>query len=466
MSNPFSSIVSQASKPLESAEDRVRVARYLARCTIGYFAPPLMAMRMYESKSVPTMGVSPTFQMYYNPDFVNSCVEKARAVTTSAPCPVCKSTSHHDLAYIAGVLLHEAMHPFKRHAKRSRSVGADTQSLHTVWNVAADLEINDMLLSIFDSEFKYNKGKVPRLCLPEGVVLLSKYGFEPNKSAEFYFSELMKNHVQFENEPDCGSGADGYVRDYEKGDGAANPQESDPDNPPYGASEDDVRDMERKVARKIKEQQGSRGDVPNGMVVWADGVLAPPKHNWRTEIHKMVRYGESIGFGEGEPTFRRLSRLSAALDFDIILPSELEHEPRSVAVIDTSGSMLGGSTNRSLLELALAEVDAVRAMSGGEIYVVDCDAEAYTDMPKRVSRLSHASLRGGGGTDMRVGIRVAERMSRVDYTMLFTDGGTPFPEHPLKNGSSLIIILVGVKPEDVRNLGVPSFAHVVCIDEV
>lgn len=466
MANPFTNIVVQT-KPLESAADRVRVARYMARSVVGYFAPPLMALRMYESKSVPTLSVTQTFQMYYNPEFVDKMVDQAKAITPSAPCPTCGATSHHELAYVGGVLLHEAMHPFKRHSKRARAVGADRE-FHHVWNIAADLEINDMLLQVFDLEHKH-RPNFPKLCIPEGCVRLEQYKFAPDIAAEVYFKDLMALPQPPQSSPNCGSGADGHSREYEDSpDGGGSP--SDQDNPqdtagdPYGSSEEDVKDMERRVAKGAREASARRGTVPAGLVVWSDGVLAPPKYNWRSELSKMVRYGEALNTGDGEDSFHRIHKMSAALDFEVIFPSELEYTARNIAVIDTSGSMLSGG-GRSLLDEAISEVDNIRELSNGEIMVIDCDAEVYSTTPKKVTNLKKMNLRGGGGTDMRVGLAVAEKVPRVDYTLLFTDGYTPFPDKPLRNGSLLIVVLIGASKENASRFGIPSWAKTVFVTQ-
>ena len=58
-------------------------------------------------------------------------------------------------------------------------------------------------------------------------------------------------------------------------------------------------------------------------------------------------------------------------------------------------------------------------------------------------------LAGGGGTDMRVGIRAAhQQRPRPDVIVVFTDGHTPWPDAP-PPGSAMIAALLGRDRRDL-----------------
>ena len=112
-----------------------------------------------------------------------------------------------------------------------------------------------------------------------------------------------------------------------------------------------------------------------------------------------------------------------------MLPSTRRPIPSVAMVIDTSGSVDDG-----LLARALAEVDgALRALGvGGQaVSVISCDVAAT--QPTRVRRARDVRLAGGGGTDMRVGIRAAAALRpRPDLVVVLTDGYTPWPDAPAR----------------------------------
>jgi predicted metal-dependent peptidase len=114
-------------------------------------------------------------------------------------------------------------------------------------------------------------------------------------------------------------------------------------------------------------------------------------------------------------------------------------------VVDTSGSV-----DDRLLGQALGEVDgALRALgvAGTSIAVYACDAAVHT--VSRVRRARDTRLAGGGGTDMRVGIRhAAEQRPRPDVLVVFTDGWTPWPAEP-PPGIVVVAALLGHRRGDL-----------------
>ena len=61
--------------------------------------------------------------------------------------------------------------------------------------------------------------------------------------------------------------------------------------------------------------------------------------------------------------------------------------------------------------------------------MLSCDARV--EWVKEILSTKSVKLSGGGGTDMRVGVADAATLRpRLDVLVVFTDGGTPWPESP------------------------------------
>jgi predicted metal-dependent peptidase len=486
------------------------------------------------------MAVDKYFRCYVNPKFLDQCRELAAEVSASNPCTSCGAEKHHPIAYIGGVICHEAWHVLRTHHDRARTNDAITAWLGYLWNVGADMEINDGLIEVFQ-----HAPKVPnKLCLPPiqtevdktvnktGVLLPQSEGFPDGKLVEEYYN-LLKDKAEDEKEknpdgkepgeegecgtcggtgveppksasggkeegdgdgsggeggesggcqetgigsgkggqqacPDChgsgksfdkifgeadsGSGADGQERGYEEG-------EPGPDNPMSGLSEIEARMVRKEVAKEIREAVKNRGNVPGGWKLWADEELGVPKYDWRSELRKVLSRSIHTIPGDSVRTFRRLSRRCSAIGHKAILPSHRDSAPQVCIVQDTSGSM-GVDNMRSSLEETKGLLKAVQA---GVTYI-NCDAAA--DKAQAVTSVRNIDLHGGGGTDMRVGIKAAlDSYPDPDVIILFTDGYTPWPDNKLPKGIQLVVCLVGQSACDAND--VPSWCKVVkIVDEI
>lgn len=285
-------------------------------------------------------------------------------------------------------LLHQVTHLLRHHA--DRYPGGDPKT----WNVAGDAEINDDLHT--DALVVPDQAVTPRkLDMPEGWI------------AEQYWEKL--NEEPPDPSCDCGTGADGQPRDWNC------------EQP--GLSSLSEKLLGQDVARRIKEHQQSRGDVPAGWQRWADEVLEPVV-DWRQVLRSAVRRGIADIAGRVDFTYRRPSRRPVP---DVILPSLRQPLPTVAVVIDTSGSMSDGMLSQILGEVAglLGSLGVAR----NRLHVVCCDAKAYA--AQRVLNAHEVKLLGGGGTDMGEGIKAAgELKPRPDLILVLTDGHTPWPKPP------------------------------------
>lgn len=300
-------------------------------------------------------------------------------------------------------LLHQVTHLLRRHGDRYPGQAGPTTPAtgrnpdQRRWNLAADAEIDDDLT-------------VDGLTLPAAAVTPKGLGLPDSWLAEQYWDALA-GPDQPTARPDCGTGADGQPRPWNCG--------------LAGLSEVNAKLLARDVARRIREHNRLRGDVPAGWQRWADDVLEPVV-DWRRALRASVRRGIADVAGRVDFTYRRPSRRAAALP-GVVLPSLRQPLPRVAVVIDTSGSMSDG-----MLGQVLGEVSGLLSSVGigrDRLHVVCCDARAYR--AQRVLSARDVRLLGGGGTDMGAGLTAAAALRpRPDLVIVLTDGHTPWPAAP------------------------------------
>ncbi|WP_312018615.1 DUF2201 family putative metallopeptidase [Streptomyces sp. I05A-00742] len=369
----------QGTTPRALDRDKLFAARLHAARARPYLATALFALHTVESRRVPTMAVDRHWRCYVSPAFVDRTpVEE-----------------------LAGVWVHEVSHLLRDHHGRSdraaREHGLTGPGDRLRMNIAADCEINDDI---------YGDG----LVRPEGAV-------RP-ETLHLRDGELMEDYLrQFRLGPlaqdlvwlDCGSGADGLDREWERGpDGA------------HGLGAHDIDAVRFRVAQGITARPG---DAPAGWRRWAEEAFHPPQP-WRELLGAAVRSAVS-GSGAGEDyTYGRPSRRSAGVP-GAVLPSLRRRPPRVSVVIDTSGSVSDAELGSALLEVAAIS----RAVGGRRdlVSVLPCDAAAQAVHP--LCRAEGIPLVGGGGTDLRAGFARALRSHpRPDVVVALTDGQTPWPD--------------------------------------
>ena len=355
----------------------------------------------------------------------------------------------------SGVLLHELGHLLRVHA--DRATGLPQPFSHSLWNLAADAEINDDLLD----------AGVP---LPEGVVTPQALGCLPHDVAESYYAHLAATAPPQPNQPNQAGGSGAGQPNTSPG-GSAPPQGGnqagggpagpghDDDGPGCGsgagtapvpgelpaAQEVDGRAgidpatggmIRRRIAEEVREAASkSRGTVPAGMQRWADEVLAPPKIAWNRVLRSIVRRAVCDAAGRVQFSYKKPSRRSGG---GLIFPTMRGPRLRVSIVVDTSGSMSPAD-----LSAALSEIRGVlksAGVNGDRVTVFTCDAA--TAAPQRVSRAENVVLTGGGGTDMRVGIAAVEAQRPESHVcLILSDGITPWPDKPTK--ARLVCVIVG-----------------------
>ena len=420
-----------AQKPLRlsAAISRLRRMR-------PYVTAAMLALIPVETKDVDTMAVDEYGRLYFNPEWIDKV----------------------SVEELAGVVYHEIWHLLRKHPDRL------SQYPQAVANLAADLEINDDIRS----------ESIP---LPEGVFYPEQFGFPPNQTAEYYASELLDKYEieyvpqkssadsadQSGQSPGQSSGQSGqsgrkritvHVRGFGGLEGSGATGQPAPWESPTGDVDSSVPHLTNAELEIIREQvaqdvrrfqdSGMRGEIPEHWKRWADDVLTPPEIPWQALLRSLVNSAVTAA-GRADYTYRRVSRRQYAVD-DVVLPGLGESVVRSAVIVDVSGSVGDES-----LGVALREVRGIlESSSSVRVYAVDSQVQAAADVFS-VSEIK-SILKGGGGTDMGVGIMQAME-SKPDVIIVITDGLTPWPANP---GVPVIVCLF-------EDRDVPSWARKVII---
>lgn len=293
-----------------------------------------------------------------------------------------------EVAELGRLLLHLIGHLLRDHAVRAETAGVVDRDR---WNRCVDAEVND---------------DVPADLVPRAAPdLPAALGCAPHRLAEEYLGTAGDGPRRW----DCGSGADGRPDD-----GAGS-----------GLDGTATALLRLAVAAEVTRAGRTPGTVPGGWLRWAEALL-PSRLDWRRVLAGQVRAAVAAVAGSVDFSYRRPSRRGAAV-LPVILPTMVRPVPEVAVVCDTSGSM-----SQSLLDRALAEVEAILAragLPGGSLRVLAVDTAVHTT--RRVTRASQVVLAGGGGTDMGAGIAAAAALRpRPSVVIVLTDGWTPWPPAP------------------------------------
>jgi predicted metal-dependent peptidase len=410
-----------------------------------YLAIPLSRMVLVESDQVPSYAVDARWRVYYNP-----------RVVLAEPIAECEAS-----------WVHEVSHRLRAHDDRFRALGEPWWRAR-IFNYVADAFINTDLIELELSVGASWRVTLDSLPVPaertesteEVYRRLREHlrrqvgapGDEATPPADDV-AELEEQVVGQElGDADCGSGAAGGRRpwdlaDEETGDGSVDD----------GSAELICQDTAQRVLQHAREH--GRGSVPGGMVRWAESLL-DPRVDWRAELRATLSRAFAPRLGLQDYSYDRPSSRSPSPW--VVLPGMVERPPPSAAwVQDTSGSM-----DLDDLRASLAEAKGVlrRVSRGGRrLQVIACDsspAETQT-----ISSVSDIVLVGGGGTDMRAGLRAAASLRpRVDVVVVATDGETPWPDQPPAENPNARYIALLVRG-DAPHHEVPRWMRKVVIDD-
>jgi predicted metal-dependent peptidase len=389
---------------------KLLAARLWAVRRYPYLTAALFASPVVSSPGLKKAAVDESWRLYVDPELV-------------------EKTS---VEVLGGLLVHHAGHLVRDHAGRAKNLGVE-RKMNKDWALAADAEINDDLVGT-------------GLRLPDDRVVPQELGWKPGRLAEEYYHAP---HHEAHSEPDCGSGSDGRVRDWElrgeQGSGL-----------PPGEQHLLRSQVANEVLRYCREGVGR---LSAGWRRWAEDQL-DPKVDWRRVLAAEIRKGLSTVSGRVDYTYRRPSRRASASP-DIVMPALERPVPEVLILCDTSGSM-----GDEELATVLAEVDGLLkgvglARNRVRVMAVDAAVQAV----QNVTSVRQINLVGGGGTDMGAGLVAAARLRpRPSVVVVLTDGMTPWPSDPPK-GMQVVVGLIGTRAQGGRPWPAPRWARVVPIDD-
>ncbi len=383
--------------------------RLWAASRFPYLASGLFGAQVLAKPGIATVAVDEGWRMHADPELT----------VTWTP------------AQLGSVLVHHVSHLLRAHGERALAAGITPDDART-WIRGADAEINDDL--------------VPAgLELPGRPILPGDLGAEDGLLAEQYFTAGRADadtQAQPDWDLDCGSGADGWGRGW------------DASGPP-ALSPWQARLLCRQVAQDCVRHAREAGNVPAGLLRWAEQALQPAV-DWRRVLAAELRRAVADTAGAVDYSYRRPSR-RASVAGSVVLPALRRPVPEVAVVCDTSGSM-----TEDLLAAALAEVEGLLRSLGlaRQVRVLACDTAVGP--ARRVTSARQVQLVGGGGTDMGAGIAAAAALRpRPAVTVVLTDGFTPWPDRPPR-GTRVVVALLGDEapdgPDWARAVRVPSAA--------
>jgi len=388
---------------------KLLAARLWAVDRYPYLTAALFASPVISSPGLKSAAVDDSWRLYVDPEMVEA---------SSVPI-------------LGGLLVHHAGHLVRDHAGRAKDLGVERR-MSKDWALAADAEINDDLIGT-------------GLRLPDDRVMPHELGWKPGRLAEEYYHAP---HHDTPAEPDCGSGSDGRVRDWEL------PQSKGSGLPP-GEQHLVRSQVANEVLRYCK---GGVGRLSAGWRRWAEDQL-DPKVDWRRVLAAEIRKGLSTVSGKVDYTYRRPSRRSSAAP-GIILPALERPVPEVLVLCDTSGSM-----GDEELAIVLAEIDGLLkgvGLARNRIRVMAVDAKVQA--VQHVTSARQMNLVGGGGTDMGAGLLAAARLRpKPSVVVVLTDGMTPWPTAAPK-GMQVVVGMITNRVQGGRPWAAPPWARVVPID--
>ena len=203
------------------------------------------------------------------------------------------------------------------------------------------------------------------------------------------------------------------------------------------------------TAREILNHQRSTGRVPGNLTRWAETMAKKSTVDWRRVLGALIRRGVQYRSGQDDYTLSRPRR--GPMSRGIIQPGTRSPLPDVAVVLDTSGSMRDKE-----LAVALGEVQGIlRKLGLPYLWLIDVDTRVGS--VRKVSTVGKIDIKGGGGTDMRVGIDAALKLRPTpSLIIVLTDGYTPWP-----SSKPRVPVIVGLLAGDQE---VPGWAKKVVIE--
>jgi predicted metal-dependent peptidase len=341
-----------------------------------FFACILLKFLKVETTDIPTMGVD-GIHLFYNPEFVKKL----------------------KMSELTGVLVHEVEHiTFAHHLRISHRDP-------TLWNIAGDLVINNMLI----------KDRIYEL--PKDALLDKKYD---GWHTEGVYNDILKDAEKIKQKMSSGAST-GMVYPQMNPDGS---QMSETDKE---YAEGELKQQLAQAAAIAKRQ----GQLPSHLERLINELLEP-KIDWKQYLHNFVKGKIMTDYTWAKGNRRYLAQ-------DMYLPSVYSESPGEIVIaVDTSGS---------IGEKELAQFGGeIKAIVGDvkplKTHVIYCDASVNKvdtfDQDDEISMLKGV---GGGGTSFKPPFAWVEKMkiepmAFIYLTDMYGDFPSKEPTYPVLWGST------------------------------
>jgi predicted metal-dependent peptidase len=230
-------------------------------------------------------------------------------------------------------------------------------------------------------------------------------------------------------------------------------------NKPEGLSPEQAQQQLEQIAHQLAEHERSYpGTIPGGVLMRIEEILKPPTIPWQNILNEtiydtfgpIIQGARKYTYAEPSSTSRALMQATGQVHY--FRPKRYDKEIIGAIIVDTSGSM-----TEDELRFAIKEVESIVTANDIDATILATDTETHI-----IDNYTTDPLIGGGGTDMREGLRFAteELDTPPDVIVIITDGETPWPKED-NIAAPVIAVVINDDPEVIDD--VPDFFTTVSV---
>jgi len=349
--------------------DKILKAKVSLLVSQPWFGQLSCYLNFIERKEVESAAINERGDFFYNPKFIEGLTDRE----------------------LKGLVSHEVLHLAYQHPFRVQTRD------QVIFNIAADLKVNDELCSGYDSTVDLPKGGL----LPsygEWHCVNAKVENIKEKTTEQIYLELKKQAFKIPT----------FIIDLMKGQKGVDEVPSN--QLPALAGEWKAR-IEAANAQM-------KGNVPEGLLRETQ-ALENPELPWIQIIRQRLRaISKKLTWQKPNKKF-----------LPFYFPGSIKRKGLTACTaIDTSGSM-----SNEQLKKALSEVwGLTQAFRNIKMFLLTCDADVWDKIELNNGNkglLKKLRMRGGGGTDFRPVFKLIDKefKNKIDCLIFFTDGYGDFP---------------------------------------
>ncbi|GIW60268.1 MAG: hypothetical protein KatS3mg087_1334 [Patescibacteria group bacterium] len=335
---------------------------------------------------------------------------------------------------VAGLVLHEIEHHRLEHFERVQNLmqkekqQLDQQSTEPhedmrLYNLAADLEINDHVITNLDKS-----------CLPQQAPKPEHFNLPSNHTLEYYYHHL-KNSSNEQNQ---------QQRDAQHGCGSVTLRQG---KKTYRITDTVEQEVWEHVAKEILHREDLSGRSADSLYSWARTLISKIKSktkiSWRLYLKNFIHASMKDRLGVRISDYYYLDHARwIGHGKRIWIPDIKAKQDLNIGVIvDVSGSI-----SQELLQMFIGELQDICFTLRTNVIVTFCNTQASKPKKYAARELDKIVLPlRGGGTNLVVGINLIDGLPSVQNIVVFTDGLTPWPSHPTKKPMLIVTNNCGVE---------------------